>query len=98
LRGGGDADQETPADIAGVIDAAGGPEEFAELLANRQRTSSRGGILEADAVRLAADVLIDAGISVPADVASATPGQLTVVRNRWTAIRGQGSGLRGITS
>ena len=93
LRDGVDADQDTPADLAAVIDGAGGPDAFAEIVANRQRTSSRGGILKAEAVRFAADVLIDAGISVPADVASATPEQLTDVRDRWTAIRGQGSGL-----
>lgn len=71
----------------------GGLEAFAEIVANRQRTSSRGGILKAEAVRLAADVLIDAGISVPTDIASATPEQLMDVRRRWTGIRGQGSGL-----
>jgi hypothetical protein len=94
LRDGGDADQDTPEDLAAVIDAAGGPETFAvEVVANRQRTSSRGGALKAEAVRLAVDVLIDAGIRVPSDVASATPDQLIDVRDRWTAIRGQGSGL-----
>ena len=79
-RAGVDADQDTPADLAAVIDGAGGPDAFAEIVANRQRTSSRNGILKAEAVRLAADVLIDAGISVPADVASATPEQLTDIR------------------
>jgi hypothetical protein len=93
LRNGGDADQDTPADLAHIIDAAGGPEAFAEIVANRQRTSSRNGILKAEAVRFATEVLVDAGISVPADVAAATPEQLMDVRSRWTAIRGQGSGL-----
>ena len=92
-RAGVDADQDTPADLAAVIDGAGGPDAFAEIVANRQRTSSRNGILKAEAVRLAADVLIDAGICVPADVAAATPEQLTDVRVKWTGIRGQGSGL-----
>jgi hypothetical protein len=32
-----------------------------------------GGILKAEAVRLATDVLVVAGIMVPADVASVTP-------------------------
>jgi hypothetical protein len=92
-RCGADADQDTPADLADMIDEASGPEAFAEIVANRQRTSSRGGILKAEAVRLATDVLVVAGIMVPADVASATPEQLMEVRERWTAIRGQGSGL-----
>jgi hypothetical protein len=93
LRRGADAAQDTPGDLADVIDAAGGPDAFAEIVANRQRTSSRGGILKAEAVRLTAEVLIDAGIAVPADVASATSEQLAEVRDRWTTIRGQGSGL-----
>ena len=93
LRGGADADQDTPADLADAIDGAGGPEAFAEIVANRQRTSSRGGILKAEAVRFATDVLIDAGVSVPADIASATPEQLMDLRGRWTGIRGQASGL-----
>lgn len=45
---GADADQDTPADLAAVIDAASGPEAFAGIVANRQRTSSRGGILKAE--------------------------------------------------
>jgi hypothetical protein len=93
LRAGVGADQDTPADLAAVIDGAGGPGAFAEIVANRQRTSSRNGILKAEAVRLAADVLIDAGVCVPADLAAATPEQLTDIRVKWTGIRGQGSGL-----
>lgn len=92
-RDGADADHDTPADLADAIDGAGGPGAFAEIVANRQRTSSRGGILKAEAVRFATDVLIDASLMVPADVASAMPDQLMEVRERWTAIRGQGSGL-----
>jgi hypothetical protein len=92
-RDGANADQDTPADLADVIDRAGGPEAFAEIVANRQRTSSRGGILKAEAVSFATDVLIDAGIMTPAHLASATPEQLMEIRECWTAIRGQGSGL-----
>lgn len=92
-RDGADADQDTATDLADVIDRAGGPEGFAEIVANRQRTSSRGGILKAEAVRIATDVLTDAGIMAIGDLASATPEQLAESRERWTAIRGQGSGL-----
>lgn len=92
-RAGVDADQDAPADLASVIDGAGGPDAFAEIVANRQRTSSKNGILKAEAVRLAVDVLVDAGIRVPADVAAASPEQLTDIRLKWTGIRGQGSGL-----
>jgi hypothetical protein len=93
LRAGEDADQDTPTDLAAVIDGAGGPDAFAEIVANRQRTSSRNGILKAEAVRLAVDVLIDTGIGVPGDIAAATPAELADIRTKWTGIRGQGSGL-----
>jgi hypothetical protein len=92
-RAGADADRDTPKELARFIEDAGGAEGFAEVVANRQRTSSQGGILKAEAVALAADVLIDAGMSVPADIAAATPEELAKMRDRWTAIRGQGSGL-----
>lgn len=92
-RDGADAENDTPADLANVIDGAGGPETFAEIVENRQRTSSRGGILKAEAVKLAAGILIDAGMSSPAEVSSATPARLAEVRSHWTAIPGQGSGL-----
>ena len=96
-RVGVDADQDAPADLAAVIDGAGGPDAFAEIVANRQGLSSRNGILKAEAVRLAADVLIDAGICVPADVAEATPEQLTDIRVKWTGIRGRGPHSHGST-
>jgi hypothetical protein len=92
-RDGANADTDTPADLANVIDRAGGPEVFADIVENRQRTSSRGGILKAEAIRLAAGVLIDAGMTSPADITAATDGRLTDLRTRWTAVRGQGSGL-----
>ena len=62
-------------------------------VANRQRTSSRNGILKADAVHRVAQVLIDASIATPQDLAQASPDHLAKVRKRWMTIPGQGSGL-----
>lgn len=92
-RDGRDANCDTPADLVAFIGGYGGPDAFAVTVANRQRTSSRNGILKADAVNRVAQVLIDAGIATPQDLAQASPDQLAEVRKCWTTIPGQGSGL-----
>jgi len=88
-----DPDRDRPEDLVAFIDAGGGPDAFAVTVGNRQRTSSRSGVLKAQAVRLAAQVLVDASIESPEDLAEATAERLAGVRRRWTAIPGQGSGL-----
>ena len=90
---GADPDRDTPADLIAFIGSCGGPDTFAAAVNNRQRTSSRNGILKADAVLRVAQVLVDAEVQTPEDLAAATPDQLAEVRRRWTAITGQGSGL-----
>ena len=60
---------------------------------NRQRTSSRHGILKAEAVRELAGVLIDAHVMVPSDIAALTVKQRADLRGRWIAVTGQRSGL-----
>jgi hypothetical protein len=88
-----DADDDTPQGLVEVINGVGGPNEFAQLVNNRQRTSSHNGILKAEAVRSAALVLAAADIRTPADVAASTPDSLDELRTGWTAITGQRSGL-----
>ena len=92
-REGGDPDRDSPANLVAFIDSGGGPDAFAVTVDNRQRTSSRSGILKAEAVLGVAQVLVDVGIETPQDLAAATPHQVTELRRRWTAITGQGSGL-----
>jgi hypothetical protein len=92
-RAGGDPDSDGPAQLIALIDGAGGPEGFADSVANRQRTSTRNGVLKAEAVRRVADVLRDAGLSTPAQVRAASETQLTALRAAWTQVPGQGSGL-----
>ena len=89
---GADPDRDTPADLIAFIGSCGGPDTFAAAVNNRQRTSSRNGILKADAILRVAQVLVDADIQTPDALAAATPNQLAEAR-RWTAIPGQGSGL-----
>lgn len=90
---GADPDRDTPADLIAFIGSCGGPDTFAAAVNNRQRTSSRNGILKADAVLRVAQVLVDAEVQSTEDLAAATPDQLAEVRRSWTAITGQGSGL-----
>jgi hypothetical protein len=93
LDAGGDPESDGPAELLALIDGAGGVEWFAELAGNRQRTSTRNGILKAEAVRLVAEVLRDAGLSTPAQVRAATEPELSALRAAWTQVPGQRSGL-----
>jgi hypothetical protein len=90
---GADANDDTPAELIELIEALGGAEAFAGAVENRQRTSSRNGILKAEAVLLAGRVLVSLGLERPADVLAANDDQLDALRGNWTQIRGQGSGI-----
>jgi hypothetical protein len=90
---GADADADTPADLVAVIEGLGGPEAFADAMHNRQRTSTRNGILKAEAVLLAARHLAEAGITSPRDLVDADPATLDAVRERWVSVPGQRSGI-----
>jgi hypothetical protein len=92
-RDGADPDADTPQELVAFVEVIGGPEAFAEAVDNRQRTSSRSGILKAEAVLLAAQALVYADVETPQDLAQATPERLAELRSRWTAITGQASGL-----
>jgi hypothetical protein len=88
---GGDAAGDTPADLADLIERLGGPEAFAEHVRNRQRTSTRGGILKAEAVLLEARMLRDEGVRQPADLQTAEAARLGELSARWAAVPGQAS-------
>jgi hypothetical protein len=64
---------------------------YENLFGNRWRTSSRNGILKADAVRRFAEKLLDAGVNTFSDVRN--HGKLEVARERVSEIPGQRSGL-----
>jgi hypothetical protein len=88
-----DPDTDAPEDLLAFIESSGGGAAFAEVVQNRQRTSTRNGILKAEAVRQAASVLRDHRIRTPADVRGASPEHLAALRQDWTQIPGQRSGL-----
>lgn len=71
-------------------------DEFADLLDNRQRTSPRGGILKALAVRQYVDVLADHQVETLGDVSALLSNHVRVkeVESELARIRGHGSGVR----
>ena len=62
-------------------------------MGNRQRTSSRNGILKAEAVLCEARILEDEGVAVPADLTAAGEERLQHLRARWSTVPGQASGV-----
>jgi hypothetical protein len=93
LAGTTDPDSDTPEDLLDFIESSGGADAFAEVVQNRQRTSTRNGILKAEAVKQVASVLRDHRIRTPADVCRASSEQLAELRQDWIQIPGQRSGL-----
>lgn len=88
---GGNAARDTPADLAACIERTGGGDAFAERMHNRQRTSTRGGILKAEAVRLEARMLAEEHVLHPADLLTADDARLDELATRWATVPGQGS-------
>ena len=93
LAGGHDAEADRPQDVRRFIEACGGPEGFALRVRNHQRTSSRNGILKAEAVLHEARILEHERVVVPADLAGASEERLDHLRGRWSAVPGQASGI-----
>ncbi len=71
-------------------------DDFADLLGNRQRTSTRNGILKALAVRQYIEVLAEHGVQTLDDVSAllASPTRLEEVESSLKHVRGHGSGAR----
>lgn len=90
---GGDADQDDVTDVTATIRAAGVAEPFAASLRNRQRTSTRTGVLKAAAVDAACDALADAGATRAADIRHAASRELAVLEDAWLRVPGQRSGI-----
>jgi hypothetical protein len=71
----------------------GTAEQFAEKLGNRGRTSTRSGILKAEAVILAAETLVRHGIVDLSSWCSADEAILKAAERDFRAIKGQGTGV-----
>jgi hypothetical protein len=92
---GADPDHDDVADLISRWERAGGAEEFAALVHNRQKVSTASGaILKAQAVYSAARALRDAGIDSRDDLrAAVAQGGEAGVKGLWLAVPGQRSGL-----
>lgn len=90
---GGEPSKDNSADLLAVIDAAGGPAAWADALGNRQLTSTRSGVLKAQAVQQATQVLVNHGVQRPSDLAAGAPARLSEVEASWRAVTGQRSGI-----
>jgi hypothetical protein len=91
--GGADADRDGLTELAAVIDRAGGPDVFAVEVANRQRTSTRGGILKAEAVLRCARGLIGLDVASTAGLLGCDADRLIAAQRAWCAVPGQRSGI-----
>jgi hypothetical protein len=80
-------------DVAATIDAVGGPEAFANVVRNRQRTSTRNGILKSEAVLRACRGLAESNVHSAQDLREACGATLEKAKARWRAVPGQRSGV-----
>lgn len=90
---GGEADTDSAIDLIATIDSVGGPETFADLVGNRQRTSSTNGILKAQAVRNAATIVEASHAETMEDLKALSAEQLELLGSTWSRAHGQGSGI-----
>jgi hypothetical protein len=81
-------------DLLATVDEAGSADGFAELVGNRQRTATHGGILKAAAVAAVARTLAGQGIDSTRDLQQATKArQAGQLKWAWLAVPGQRSGI-----
>lgn len=82
-------------ELLATFDELAGTEAWASRIGTRNRTSTRGGILKAEAIRNAARVLTANGIGTTAALRAAADDEalLGQVRKAWCAVKGQRSGI-----
>ena len=86
---GGDADRDSIEDLLHTFDGVG-PDEWADLVENRLRTSTRSGILKAEAVLRQAHVLDSHRILTTSDLRDAVfDERLADIEVDWKAVPGQ---------
>ncbi|MBF9519526.1 hypothetical protein [Mycobacteroides chelonae] len=92
---GGEPATDGAAELLATFDELDGPDGWSQKIGNSNRTSARGGILKAEAIRDAARVLDVEGIdTTTALLATAEDeAQLEQVRKAWCAVKGQRSGI-----
>ena len=82
---------DTATDLIQSVETCGGPDGFAHEMCNRQLTSTRGGVLKAEAVYRAARIMADAGIETPLQLRA----HVDRVSVPWRTLPGQRSSATG---
>ncbi|HWL43504.1 MAG TPA: hypothetical protein VNQ73_11220 [Ilumatobacter sp.] len=86
-----DPDVRGARDLARDIDRVGGPHAFAQQIGTMHRTSTRNGVLKAEAVHAAALAVACEGVDSTEELRSRADDP--ALRSAWCDIRGQGSGI-----
>ncbi|MCV7302413.1 heme peroxidase [Mycobacterium barrassiae] len=90
----GNADADGLLELMGTFEYLGGPERWADEIGNKQRTSTKSGILKAEAVLQEAHVLAAQGVWTVRDLQEAQlVGRLPEIKAGWRSVRGQKSGI-----
>ncbi|QCH24430.1 hypothetical protein [Mycobacteroides salmoniphilum] len=91
----GDPAADGTSELLATFDECDGTDGWAARIGTRNRTSTRGGVLKAEAIRDAARVLAAEGIGTTADfrAAAAEEARLEQARKAWCAVKGQRSGI-----
>jgi hypothetical protein len=92
-RAAGGPERDDVGDVLSTIRAVGGPDAFAKAVRNRQRTSTRNGILKAEAVVAACRALDGSAVHSAAHLRAADGETLEAAKTAWRAVRGQSSGV-----
>jgi hypothetical protein len=92
---GGDPNADGVPELLATFEELGGPEGWAEKIGNRNRTSTRGGVLKSEAIRDAARVLAADGIDTTVALLGAAEDEerLERLQKAWCAVKGQRSGI-----
>ena len=92
---GGDPATDGVVELLATFDELGGTHAWASRIGTRNRTSTRGGILKAEAIRDAARVLTANAIDTTAALRAVADDdkRLEQVRKAWCAVKGQRSGI-----
>ena len=90
---GANPDVDGAPDLIVAIERTGGSDAFSAAMDNKHRTSTRSGILKAEAVLLCARALVAAGVESAVDLRGAVEPTTSAAERAWRAVPGQGSGI-----
>ncbi|WP_409429289.1 hypothetical protein [Mycobacterium sp. SMC-11] len=92
---GGDPKRDGVPELLATFEELGGPDCWAKEIGNRNRTSTRGGVLKAEAIRYAAQALATEGVETTGALRDATGDEDRLARlgTAWRAVVGQRSGI-----